>query len=175
VPLVTRYVFAADISAADTWVLLDWCLAHGADEFTQTPMKAGDEPAADDQRSIEDLRRFERAPGSRERVTTPWGEEDVRETVLWTLSPDSVSLLRSFFPDGLFQYHGAVVVEELPKTDWYEDPVFYRRGVIMLGVISHEGAALLELTAEEHAAVAALGVVTRGIPPWDPDFDDAAG
>lgn len=67
-----------------------------------------------------------------------------------------------------------MLVSQLPAEGWLEDPVFYRSGEIMFGIISHEGAAILEATAAEQGDVASMGIVTRDIPPWDPDFDETA-
>ena len=172
--LSTRYVFAADVSSGAMWRLLDWCVSRGATEFTLAVVSAELDSRPQPAPTVPALQPFGRGRAPRERVTVPWGEDSVSDTVLWTLCAESVAVLRELFPDGLFQYPGASLVEDLPHGEWFEDPVIFRSEAIMLGVISHEGAALLELTAEEHAEVARLGIPTREVPPWDPGFDEGA-
>lgn len=46
-------------------------------------------------------------------------------------------------------------------TSWFEDPVFYRNGEFMLGVVSHENEGLLRVTQVERRMLEAKGFPFR--------------
>ena len=71
------------------------------------------------------------------------GSDDfIRPTELWRLNSKSFAVLPEFLPDGLFTY-------ESSETGWFENPVFYRNGEFMLGVVSHENEGILRVTEAE--------------------------
>ena len=84
-----------------------------------------------------------------------------RMTTLWSLDDASIAVCRRYFTAGLFMY---------PTGDWnfgcLEDPIFYRDGEIMFGIVTHEREGLLSLSPDEHAQVALLGIRTRDEPEW---------
>jgi hypothetical protein len=118
------------------------------------------------------LGQFRLPDAPREHVTTAPDQEWVRPAHLWELTAGSAPVLRRPFPGGLFAYHAATARSELPPEGWLEDPTVYRHGVIMLDIVSHEGAAMLEVTAKEHREIAAIGIRTRKHPPWEPITDE---
>jgi len=85
----------------------------------------------------------------------------VRKTELWGLSSASVAVLQRYFVEGLFMY---------PTSEWeegcLEDPIFYRNGQIMFGIVTHEREGILTLSEFEHSEVAALGICSRERPEW---------
>ena len=89
------------------------------------------------------------------------GEELIQPTQLGSLETASVGLLKSYFHNGLFTY---------PTSDWeagcLEDPIIYRRGAVMLGIVSHEREGILTLSDSEHHDVATLGIRTHERAEW---------
>ena len=55
-------------------------------------------------------------------------------------------------PSGLFQFSCG------DRTGWAEDPVVYRNGRLMLGIISHEGIAELRISKREEESLATIGL-----------------
>jgi hypothetical protein len=160
-PLQTRFIAASEVRSEQTWQLLDWCRSSGADEFAlsllglegyTTPFTARLEAA---------LAPFHLPAAVREQVTVYSREDVARLTQRWALTSESVTLLQEFFDQGLFTY---------PVGEWeigcIEDPIVYRNGDVMLGIVSHERRGVLVLTELEHAEVAALGIHIRPEPPW---------
>ncbi len=103
---------------------------------------------------------------------------------------ESAGILLEYFPHGLLTY--------LPSDDaWREDPCLFRRGELMLGIISHEGEGVLRIEPREqlaldqssevvglsaghdchHAVIIALGQLTAATklqhvrPRYDRGFD----
>jgi hypothetical protein len=73
-----------------------------------------------------------------------------RTTVSWELNPFTVGALRDALPGGLFQY-------DPWEPAWFEDPILYRAGEMMLGVLSHEAFAVLRLSESEAEKLAEAG------------------
>ena len=149
----TRSLDASTLRARESRRLLAWALERGADEFSISvmAMQGVDAPHAD---AFEDaLAPWESASASR-RVLYGGdadGRERRREVRLWRLTPISLALLEEFLPDGLFTY-------DTRERGWFEDPLVYRRGELLLGVITHEREGVILVTPEEAANLAALGV-----------------
>ena len=157
--LVDRYLRAGDLIPGDTWRLAEWCRQHGAMEFTVAAMCVGGTGApllVELERALE---RFRRHAAPRGLMVVLAGQPSMQPVPLWTLTAESLDVLRRFLPGGLFEYPGGDW-----ERGWLEDPTFYRDGQVMLGVASHEGEGVLRLTAREHAAVAAAGFRTHIAP-----------
>jgi hypothetical protein len=156
--LVTRYVFDEDYTPEKTWGLLAWCIAHGADEFSLTLMSIAGEPApACDafERALADAAR-----GIQARRVQGGRQPKLAELPVWSLTPRTAAVLRSVFADTLLHY-------ELDMTGgWFEDPIFWRKGEIMLAVVSHEQEGALILTEAEHAEAQATGYPSRPVGTW---------
>jgi hypothetical protein len=150
-----RFLVPSDYSPAETWRLLDWCRELGADEFTI------------DYRSVDSVivgkvwagfdsvvRGVYRGKKNRERMSGKTVDDLRRYTDLWQLNDDTVRALQAALPSGLLQYD--------PQEDaWFEDPVFYRDGELMLGVLSHEAFGLLRITDDEVNLLSAAGFPTH--------------
>lgn len=149
--LVKRYIAPSDFTAEETWRLLEWCKNLGADEFTID--RLGPDPVAAEKR----WRRFEkvvhafsRGEKIRERMSGRTADDLTRSTVLWELNQRTKKALKEALPGGLLQYE--------PREDgWFEDPVIYRKGRLMLGILSHEAFAVLCVSDIESAQFAAAG------------------
>ena len=86
----------------------------------------------------------------RERMSGRTADDLARPTERWKLNETSISALKEALPEGFFQYD--------PKQDgWFEDPILYRDGELMLGVLSHEAFAVLRLADAESEALDAAG------------------
>lgn len=141
-----------DFTVEETWRLWQWCIDHGADEFAvnlssfpaTTPNPLGPLSVS---RAHREVHR---------------GPERWNDTELYRLDRDSTGVLRTLFPSGLFQG---------PTWDtdagWAEDPAAYRRGELMLWIISHEGFGELRVSPQERADLARIGL--RGALRWDSD------
>jgi hypothetical protein len=65
-----------------------------------------------------------------------------RATNLWELNEVTVQALKWALPNGILAYDPA-------EQGWFEDPVFYREGNLLLGVLSREAFAVLRLSDVE--------------------------
>jgi hypothetical protein len=154
-----RFLVPSEYSPADTWRLLDWCRELGADEFTI------------DYRSVDSIlvgkvwadfdmkvREFHRGKKNRERMSGKTVDDLRRYTDLWQLNDETIGALQSVLPAGLLQFD--------PQEDaWFEDPVFYRDGELMLGVLSHEAFGVLRLGDAEVSLLSAAGFPTHESVP----------
>lgn len=73
-----------------------------------------------------------------------------RSSKLWELNATTIAALRRALPDGLLDYNPV-------GQSWFENPVFYRDGRLMLGVLSHEAFAIMRLSDGEAAELAEAG------------------
>jgi len=157
--LIKKFLIPSEYSPDDGWRLVEWCRSLGADEFTLDML--GVDPAQADSLHAQ----FERAAASharprarRERMSGKTADALHRDTELWTLNEDTVGILRHAFPAGIFQYD--------PRDGgWFEDPILYREGELMLGMLSHEAFAVLRVTDEESAQLEAAGFLTHDSLP----------
>ena len=73
-----------------------------------------------------------------------------RSSKLWELNATTVGALQRALPGGLLAY-------DPDGRGWFEDPVFYRGGRLMLGVLSHEAFAIMRLSDGESVELSAAG------------------
>lgn len=157
--LVKRYLIPSDYPAEESWRLVEWCRSVGADEFTveciSTDSRAADVLWAEFETAVKPL---SRPAARRERMSGRTADDLVRDTQLWTLNAGSIGALRETLPGGLFEYD--------PLHDaWFEDPVIYRDGELLLGVLSHEAFAVLRVTDLEAALLAGAGFPSHASLP----------
>jgi hypothetical protein len=62
------------------------------------------------------------------------------------------------FARGPFRYE--------PSGAWYEDPVLFRKGEMMLGIVTHESEGVLLVNAAERAELDSLGFTYRTKGEW---------
>lgn len=151
-----RYLSTDDLDADQSWRLVEWCLANGAEEIGLTLMSLQGHPAPFCDRVEAALASFQIPNAPRPHSVTYQGQADIRPAQLWTATLASLAALRPFFADGLFTY-----LTSPHEEGWVEDPTLYRDGEIMLGVVSHEGEGFLHLSALEVAGLASLGIPMR--------------
>jgi hypothetical protein len=157
--LEVRYVFDHGLRGEHGPRLLRYLLEHGADEFSITVMALQDTaaPFAD---AFEDELAPYQCPVSRRRVLTASTPTDfVRPVRLWSFNEASLERLLSFLDEGLFHLPAG-------PDGWLEDLAVYRRGELLLGLVSHEREGVLRLTADEHREVAALGIASEATAEW---------
>jgi hypothetical protein len=149
--LVKRYLAPSDITAEETWRLVEWCRKLGADEFAIDCLGTDAAAAEKARRRFEKvLKTFSRGEETRERMSGRTVDDLTRRTQLWELNQATAGTLKQVLPAGLFQYE--------PWGDsWFEDPVIYREGRLMLGVLSHEAFGVLSLSELESAQLEAAG------------------
>ena len=150
--LITLSIHSDDYERITSWQLARWCKNHGANDFTiagVTVKRAG--------RTL--FERFDemtepfRLPNAKRRSLTARGSGSrpnafIRSTELWRLTSASYAVLQEFLPDGLF-------TNKSIQDCRFEDPVFYRNGDFMLGVVSHEHEGIVRVTeAERHLLIA---------------------
>ena len=148
--IVQRFV-RDDLSPEQGWRLIEWCIERGGDEFSFRTLSLGDSPDSHEPLTNA-LASFHRGTPKRENMTTLAGEEARRPTDTWKLSTESAGVLRQHIADGLF------VAPSYSMAGWFEDFTIYRRGKVMLGVVSHEGLVILCLTEQEHGEFSTLKV-----------------
>ncbi len=78
----------------------------------------------------------------------------------WRLNADSIALLKSLLPEGLFTYG----INE--QDQWLEDPIVFRNGGLFLGIVTHEAEGVLRITDEEESQLNALGLALKHKGKW---------
>jgi len=157
--LEVRYVFEHSLRGERGPRLLRWLLSRGADEFTITVMALADTQAPFADAFEDELAPFE-LPSAERRVLTVTTSPDRTALVrLWSFDDKSLERLVSFLNKGLFHSPAG-------PDGWLEDLTVYRRGELVLGLVSHEQEGVLRLTAEEHREVAALDISSEETAEW---------
>lgn len=148
---VKRYLAPSDFTAAETWRLVEWCRNLGADEFTIDSLGTDGVVARKFWTRFEKaVNPFSRGEKIRERMSGPTADELTRSTEVWELNHSTIEALTKALPGGLLQYEPA-------EGGWFEDPVLYRDGRLMLGTLSHEAFAVLCISEPEFAQLEAAG------------------
>lgn len=159
--MVTRYFKQGEVKAPQTWRLAAWALEHGADEFSfdEMSMDGGATTVLD--RARGDLAPFALGDKPRARMWATKKDDFVISRPVWRLSPQSLVVLQSYFWEGLFTYFAG-------ETDvgWLEDPVLYRAGEVMVGIISHEHEGYIELADSELPDLETLGLRLHDRGEW---------
>jgi len=88
-------------------------------------------------------------------MSGPTADDLTRSTRLWELNPVTFGALQEALPNGLLSY-------DPEGRGWFEDPILYREGNLLLGVLSHEAFAVLRLSVLE-----ALRLSEAGFPSHD--------
>ncbi|HEX9127569.1 MAG TPA: hypothetical protein VF850_00255 [Gemmatimonadaceae bacterium] len=154
--LVKRYLAPVDFSAEESWRLVEWCRDIGADEFTVDCVGGDARAEAIAWRPFENaVSPFSRGDATRERMSGTTADDLTRRTQLWELNPVTVGALQKALPGGLLSY-------DPEGRGWFEDPILYREGNLLLGVLSHEAFAVLRLSALESVRLS-----TAGFPSHD--------
>jgi len=123
----------------------------GADEFTIDCTGSDARAQATTWQPFEKLvKPFSRDEATRERMSGPTADNLTRSTRLWELNPVTVGALGEALPSGLLSY-------DPESRGWFEDPILYRDGSLLLGVLSHEAFAVLRLTVLESVRFSAAG------------------
>lgn len=149
--LEVRYMSESGLRGDRGSRLLRYLIDHGADEFSITVMALQDTPAPFADAFEDELGPYELSVASRRVVADAESTGATRPVRLWALDDASFPRLLSFLDDGLFHCP--------PGPDgWLEDLAVYRRGELVLGIVSHEREGVLRLTPREHADVAALDI-----------------
>jgi hypothetical protein len=150
-----RFLTPIDFSADETWRLVQWCQSLGAEEFTIDCLAPDAIAVPEVWRAFDEMvQPFSRGDGVRERMSGATADDLTRKTRLWELNGETIEALRRLLPDGLFGYAPA-------ERGWFEDPVFYRNGRLMLGILSHEAFAVLRLSEAESAQLSAAGFASH--------------
>ena len=118
------------LGAAESWRLAHWCIGNGADELSVRVLCASGEGArADD---FEDVFESRQLASDLRRVPFAADDQPAGLVRLWRLDADTVPMLRQFMPDGLFTHR-------VDPRGWLEDPMLFRDGQLMLGVVASAG------------------------------------
>jgi hypothetical protein len=158
--LLERYLASDDYDLESSRRLVAWCRRHGADEFTIACI--GTDPKVDEQvwRPFETIvQPYAVGTKVRRRMSGSTAEDLVRPTDLWALNDTTVTALAWALPDGVLDYR-------VGDYGWFEDPILYREGEVMLGVVTHESSAVLRLTDVEAAKFSAAGFLSHDALPW---------
>lgn len=158
--LIVRHIFPTSVPPRLVAPLLRRLVAAGADEFTVTVMAMGEAQAPNADAFEDALAPWALPPATRRMpVDADGAPERSREVRRWALSEASLAALLPFLPGGLFAWVAS-------PAGWLEDLTVYRGGELVLGIVTHEQEGILRLGADEHAAVAALGVGCRDVGEW---------
>jgi hypothetical protein len=138
-----HYLRAKDFSAAQGWELVAWCCANGASEFSFREMgiRGHADPVVERAHAI--LAPFVLDRAVRPRTVVYTGHPDRELVPLWRLTPECIAAVQPLFPDGIF------TEPTYSEDGWLEDPTVYRGEAIVLGVVSHEDEACLNVSPSE--------------------------
>jgi hypothetical protein len=151
------------IEAEPSWRLVEWCIDKGANEFTLAQILVGDNdvPAVPQFQAFDKLTARHRLPAApREQLSRRPDEEWVRKTDLWMLNKETILVLKQVLPEGVFTC-------DVGSEGWFEDLAIYRRGNLMLGIVSHEREGILQVTGEEKRELESAGYSLTVLPPKD--------
>lgn len=157
--LVALSISAEDYDPVKSRQLMSWCQKHGADEWTISAVTAKGTQNDWPERFDEAAKPFLLPTVKRRSLTAqrPLSQNNfIRPAKLYRLSSKSLAVLHEFLPDGLFTMN-----YEISKDGLLEDPVFYRRGEFMLGVVSHEHEGIVRVTKAEQRLLETEGFVFR--------------
>lgn len=147
---VKRFLVPSEYSPDESWRLVEWCRSLGADEFTIDMIVESSQPHRLHVAFDREVTPHARSRARRERMSGKTADDLHRETDLWNLNRSTVDALKHALPAGIFQYD--------PRDGgWFENPILYRSGELMLGVLSHEAFAVLRVSDRESAQLAAAG------------------
>ena len=149
--LEVRYVFEYSLRGERGPRLLRFLLDHGADEFSIKVMALQDTRAPFADAFEDELGPYERAPARRRVVVDADPLGRTREVRLWNFSEASLDRLLSFLDNGVFHWPAG-------PDGWPEDLILYRRGELVLGLVSHEHEGVLRLTSHELLEAARIGI-----------------
>jgi hypothetical protein len=150
---VVRYIAERELEGARGPRLLRYLLERGADEFSITVMALQDTPAPFADAFEDELESFACGVEVREVVGARVSEVGLKPVRLWSFTDASLARLLTFLDDGLFHVPAG-------PDGWLEDLLIYRRGALVLGLLSHEREGVLRLTEAEHAEVVALEILS---------------
>ena len=146
-----QFIRAVDIAPARSWDLVRWCQSRGADEFSWREMGIVGHADPVIERANEALAPFRLSDQVRPTSVVYSREPDRQVVKLWRLTSESIEQVMGLLPDGIF------TAPTYAHDGWIEDPTVYRAGEILLGVISHEEEAFLQISESEAAQVKELG------------------
>jgi hypothetical protein len=152
---VQRFLAPSDLSVAEGWRLVKWCRDLGADEFTIDFLAADAIAVPEVWHSFDRMvHPFALGKPVRERMSGATADDLTRSTRVWTLNDTTIEALQIVLADGLFAFSPT-------EGGWFEDPVFYREGRLLLGVLSHEAFAVLRLSENESGQLSAAGFLSH--------------
>ncbi len=91
-------------------------------------------------------------------MSGPTADDLTRSTRLWALNPVTMGALQQALPNGLLAYDPA-------GRAWFEDPILYCEGNLLLGVLSHEAFAVLRMSVLESVRLSAAGFLSHDSLP----------
>ena len=156
----TLFIRHSDVTEVGSRRLLEWCLSRGGDAFTLSVIGAAS--AVD----VTAAALFARLDAHRVDVATVKAIPSEGEGSFWTNPGDlwrldvaSVEILLSTFEHGILTYY--------PQHDaWCEDPIVYRSGELLLGIISHEGEGVLRVSANDVASLVSARIPFHREGQW---------
>lgn len=152
--LEARYILERSLQGERVAHLLRYLQERGADEFSITVMALQDTLAPYADAFEDELGPYERPAAIRRGPRTAESVGVPRSIRLWTFNEASLVRLLSFMDTGGFHWPAG-------PDGWLEDLTIYRRGELVLGLVSSEREGVLRLTRQEHAEVVALGIASQ--------------
>lgn len=136
------------LGVKESWRLARWCAERGADEFTVRVLCAEDQGTRADE--FEDAFDARFVATDLRRVVAARDDEPARHVRLWRLDDEALQALHEFMPDGLFTHR-------VDPRGWLEDPMLFRGGHLMLGVVTHQREGVVRVTPDELRELERIG------------------
>lgn len=136
------------LGVKESWRLARWCVEQGSDEFSVRVLCAENQGTRADE--FEDAFEQRFVATDLRRVVAAREDEPARHVRLWRLDEDALQALRAFLPDGLFTHR-------VDPHGWLEDPMLFRDGRLMLGVVTHQREGVVRVESEELRELERIG------------------
>lgn len=156
--MTERWLFAAvEVPPPRLRRLLDWCVAHGADEFTLDVMALADVPAPLADAFEDALEPWLRPAAVRPVLDGADGPSFPSRVRLWTLNASTLPLLHRYLPHASLRPG----TPEPSEHGWFENLTVYRAGELLFAALTNEGLGVLQLRPAERDELETLGIVLR--------------
>jgi len=136
------------LGVKESWRLARWCVEQGADEFTVRVLCAEGQGTRADQFEDAFERRF--VATDLRHLVAALDDDVARHVRLWRLDDEALQALHAFLPDGVFTHR-------VDPHGWLEDPMLFRDGALMLGIVTHQREGVLRVTPDELRELERIG------------------
>lgn len=141
-PRNDRRLAPDDPDVSPGWRLLEFLLSLGADECAVRFLYAGANGRAECDRLKSRLAFAALGERTRECTVTYGRQSNPRPTEVWRFDRQSLEAIKTIVPGGILDPSNGALA-------WAEDLCIYRRGDLLLGIVTHEQFAFVRMSDAE--------------------------